>query len=275
MLSEKYIDINTANMTMLLSKLFISTLWLLIARPRAQVMWDIVGQFGGSMKKNITRLFVVVTVLFIAAFWQLYFSARPPLTIDPATLSGDGSVLNYCELPQLDGLGKQAADIPKGNTPGCGYDHFPMPVLTQCTEPLPQGADDIRGLWIGVTGKVGYVERVEQCGARTVITSSGIIHDGGPNLTAGENSDDTEGSVLFVIGDKEYCNRTSASMIWNNKVLEFNVFGFGPIVVKRYKKGQQLVWEYADGSTTYMDRICTLPANKIIPQPRGPRYQLF
>ena len=46
------------------------------------------------------------------------------------------------------------------------------------------------------------------------------------------------------LGDKEYCNRTSASMTWNNKVLEFNVFGFGPILVKRYKKGQQLVWDY-------------------------------
>jgi len=43
MLSEKYIDIKTANMTVLLSKLFIYTLWLLIARPRAQLMWDIVG----------------------------------------------------------------------------------------------------------------------------------------------------------------------------------------------------------------------------------------
>jgi hypothetical protein len=82
-------------------------------------------------------------------------------------------------------------------------------------------------------------------------------------------------TVLFVIGDAEYCNRTSASMTWNNKVLECNVFDFGPIEVKRYTKGQQLVWEYTDGSTTYMDRICILPANKIISQPRGPRYQLF
>ena len=136
------------------------------------------------MKKIIIRLFMVLSVLLVAAFWQLYFSARPPLTIDPVTLSGDGSALNYCELPQLGGLGKRAVDIPKGNTPGCGYDHFPMPVLTQCTEPLPMGADDIRGLWIGVTGKVGHVERVEQCGARTVITSSGLIHDVCPNLTA-------------------------------------------------------------------------------------------
>ena len=107
---------------MLLSKLCIVPSWLLVVCPRVQVMWDIVGEFGGSMKKIITRLFVVLTVLFVAAFWQLYFSARPPLTIDPETLSGDGSTLNYCELPQLDGLGKHAVDIPKGNTPGCGYD---------------------------------------------------------------------------------------------------------------------------------------------------------
>ena len=72
------------------------------------------------MKKIIIRLFMVLSVLLVAAFWQLYFSARPPLTIDPVTLSGDGSALNYCELPQLGGLGKRAVDIPKGNTPGCG-----------------------------------------------------------------------------------------------------------------------------------------------------------
>lgn len=215
----------------------------------------------------------------MAAFWQLYFSSRPPLTTDPATLAGDGSSINYCELPVLDGRGKMSKDIAKGNTPGCGYDHFPMPVLAECTEPLPEGVADIRGLWIGVSGKVGHVERLEQCGRRTIVTSSGIIHDSGPNSTGGENSNDTEGSVLFTIGDKEYCNRTSASMIWNDGVLDFHVFGWGPVVVNRYlhegPDGEQLVWEYADGSTTHMDRICTLPDNQKIPTPRGARYKLF
>jgi hypothetical protein len=218
-------------------------------------------------------------LLIVAAFWQLYFSSRPPLTTDPATLAGDGSSINYCELPVLDGRGKMAKDIAKGNTPGCGYDHFPMPVLAECTEPLPEGVADIRGLWIGVSGKVGHVERLEQCGRRTIVTSSGIIHDSGPNSTGGENSNDTEGSVLFTIGDKEYCNRTSASMIWNDGVLDFHVFGWGPVVVNRYlhegPDGEQLVWEYADGSTTHMDRICTLPDNQKIPTPRGARYKLF
>ncbi len=222
------------------------------------------------------RIVAFLILLFLVAFWQMYFSARPPLTIDPETLAGDGSVLNYCQLPELDGSGLMARDIPKGNTPGCGYDHFPLPILAQCTEPLVEGADDLRGLWIGVSGgHVGHVERVEQCGNRTVVTSSGVIHDYGPNSTAGLNTNDVEGSVVFTIGDREYCGRSSASMLWNHGILDFHAFGWGPVVVRRYREGDQLVWEYIDGSKTYMDRICTLPEDKMNPQPRGPRIALF
>ena len=219
---------------------------------------------------------VLLFLLLVFLVWLAFFSARPPLTTDPATLAGDGSTLNYCDLPVLDGSGKTAVQIPKGNTPGCRYTHFPLPILAQCTEPLPAEADDIRGLWRGVRGgHVGHVERVEQCGSRTVVTSSGIIHDYGPNSTAGLNTDDTEGSVMFTIGDREYCNRTSASMIWEDQILNFYVFGWGPQVVKRYMAGDELVWEYADGSTTHMERLCTLPEDQKIPRPRGPRYSLF
>lgn len=194
---------------------------------------------------------------------------------DAATLAGDGATVNYCELPVLNGAGKLAENIPKGNTPGCGYDHFPLPILAECTEPLVEGADDMRGLWVGIEGKVGHVERVEQCGARTVVTSSGIIHDYGPNSTADLNTDDTEGSVLFTVGDREYCNRTSASMIWNKGVLDFHAFGWGPVVVRRYMDGKQLIWEYVDGSVTRMDRLCQLPEAHKVPRQRGPRFALF
>ena len=64
-------------------------------------------------------------------------------------------------------------------------------------------------------------------------------------------------------------------MIWNNKVLDFHVFGWGPTVVKRYLDDDQLVWEYADGSTTHMDRICSLPEDEKVPAPRGKRFELF
>jgi len=209
-------------------------------------------------------------------FWLAFFSPRPPLAIDPATLAGDGSAIDYCELPALDGSGRRAAQIPKANTPGCAYSHFPLPVLAGCTEPLPKGADDIRGLWLGVAGgHVGHVERIEQCGGRTVVTSSGIIHDYGPNSTSGLNTNDTEGSVLFTIGEREYCMRTSAAMTWRDGVLEFHVFGWGPTVVTRYMDGEQLVWEYADGSITRMARICKLPDEHKVPAPRGRRLALF
>lgn len=228
------------------------------------------------MKKILIALSLVPLGLFLFLFWLMYFSPRPPLMTDLAALAGDGSTVNYCELPVLDGSGAMAADIPKGNTPGCAYTHFPLPILAECTEPLPEGAADLRGLWMGVKGgKVGHIERVEQCGRRTVITAAGIIHDGGPNSTGGGNTNDTEGSVLFTIGDKEYCARSSASMTWNNGVLDFNVLGWGPVVVRRYLEGEQLVWEYADGSTTHMDRICTLPKEHRVPAPRGRRYRLF
>lgn len=227
------------------------------------------------MKKTLVILLGATLTLMAAAFWQLYFSPRPPLTINPEVLAGDGSLLNYCELPILDGSGKVAADLPKGNTPGCGYEHFPLPVLAECTEPLVENAADIRGLWIGVSGKVGHVERVEQCGSRTVITTSGIIHDYGPNSTAQLNTDDTEGAVLFTLGGKEYCPRTSAGFVWQDDVLNFHAFGWGPIVVQRYLEEGQLVWEYADGSITRMQRICTLPDKNKTPAPRGPRYKFL
>ncbi|MEK9821759.1 MAG: hypothetical protein VW840_06280, partial [Gammaproteobacteria bacterium] len=67
------------------------------------------------MKKLIRFLAgvaIALGLLVSTGFWLAFFSERPPLTTDPATLAGDGSVINYCELPMLDGTGKLAADIP-------------------------------------------------------------------------------------------------------------------------------------------------------------------
>ena len=104
------------------------------------------------MKRLIRYILIFIALGMAWLVWLGWFSARPPLMTDPATLAGDGAALNYCELPVLDGSGRRAVDIPKGNTPGCGYDHFPLPILAGCTEPLPSEADDIRGLWLGYPG---------------------------------------------------------------------------------------------------------------------------
>ena len=228
------------------------------------------------MRRLIKYILTVIALGMAWLVWLGWFSARPSLMTDTATLVGDGSALNYCELPVLDGSGRRAVDIPKGNTPGCGYAHFPLPILAACTEPLPPEADDIRGLWRGVSGgHVGHVERVEQCGNRVVVTAAGLIHDYGPNSTGGLNTNDTEGSVLFTLSGKEHCMRTSASMIWEDKILNFYVFGWGPRVVRRYRDGEELIWEYVDGSVTRMERLCTLPEGNKVPKPRGRRLELF
>ena len=65
-----------------------------------------------------------------------------------------------------------------------------------------------------------------------------------------------------------------ATLEGDGSVLNFYAFGWGPLAVKRYRDGDQLVWEYADGSTTRMGRICNLPDKHRVPVPRGARYSL-
>ena len=255
--------------------------WLQSNWPVARALYTLIDSCpeGATRMRTlfrwIKRGFMLLLLTISGLIWLVFFSARPTATMDPAVLAGNGSALNYCELQILDNSGKRAIDIPKGNTPGCGYTRFPMPILSECTESLPEGAADIRGLWRGISGKVGHVERVEQCGERVVVTSSGIIHDMGPNATAGLTSNDTEGGVFFTLGDSQYCPRTSAGVKWEQGVLNFRLLGWGPVVVKRYLDGDNLVWEYADGSTTRMERLCSLPDVHKHPAPRGLRIKLF
>jgi hypothetical protein len=83
-----------------------------------------------------------------------------------------------------------ADDIPVAHTPlrSGGYGRtFPPPVLETCTEPLVEGAPDLRGIWkvIDHNGKppentsrfYTYAERIEQCGNRIVDMGGGTIAD--------------------------------------------------------------------------------------------------
>jgi hypothetical protein len=60
------------------------------------------------IKKILIALVVVPLCLFLFLFWLGYLSSRPPLTTDPATLAGDGSTLNYCDLPELPPISPRA-----------------------------------------------------------------------------------------------------------------------------------------------------------------------
>ena len=83
-----------------------------------------------------------------------------------------------------------ANEIPVAHTPSGGYgEHFPPLILGNCTEPLVDGAPDLRGIWKTVSATRGgepvpsddrlmsYTERIEQCGNRIVDCGGGTIAD--------------------------------------------------------------------------------------------------
>lgn len=95
------------------------------------------------------------------------------------------------------GNGVFADDIPVAHTPSGGYGNtFPPPVLERCTEPLVEGAPDLRGIWKAIRverdGELmpgsdrlyHWVERIEQCGNRIVDMGGGTIADGRADGTA-------------------------------------------------------------------------------------------
>ena len=76
-------------------------------------------------------LLAIMTVLLIGLLFYAFLIPRPADTTDPAVFLQDGRSVNYCDLPELDGSGKSANEIPKSYTPGCSYTTIPMPILAE------------------------------------------------------------------------------------------------------------------------------------------------
>ena len=206
--------------------------------------------------KVLLVIVAVVVVTPIAALGVLFALSRPVDTTEARVFAGDGRALDYCDLPELSGRGSSADDIPVAYTPGCGWEgEWPMPVLADCTEPLGPGVADLRGLWQGTTGAVGHVERIEQCGDRVIVTSSGIIHDMRADGTLAHGAND--------VGAR--CMRIFAAAGWVDGALTLRPFGQGLVTVTRRLEGDEVVWEYPAIGTTRMRRICSVPG----PRPEG------
>ena len=191
----------------------------------------------------------------------LLFYPRPENLTPTHIYLGSEQSINYCELPVLDGSGLLADDFPKGHTPNCGYEVFPKPILAGCTEPLQEGATDMRGLWIETRndGTIGHMERIEQCGNRYVVTAAGVVHDMTTDgLLTGASNDVRP----LSIGPLNLCIRTSATTEWIEGRLQFEALGLVPVVT-RYMEDGQLKWEYPSRGLTTMDRICELPRHQL------------
>ena len=194
-------------------------------------------------------LFGVMAVFVCGLLVYAFALPRPADTTDPAIFLQNGGSLNYCELPVLDDSGKSSNDIPKAYTPNCGYESIPMPILAECTEPLAEGVVDMRGLWLGVSGRVGHLERIEQCGNRVVVTAHGIIHDFR-----------TDGSLKNGAQDVgAACNNFNTAIHFDEEgVMVFRLFDLFDTVF-REMRDDEMIFTFIDGTEIRTQRICSYP----------------
>jgi hypothetical protein len=154
----------------------------------------------------------------------------------------------------------QAVDIPVAHTPPGGYGStLPAPVLAGCTEPLVEGAPDLRGTWdvieVEVDGAAapadhpvyGHVERVEQCGDRLVVTAGGVIHD--------MRCDGTVEHGVHDVAQLDYETAISVVATYEDGVHVLRPVGI-PVEVTRRRAGDDMIWSYP-GFTARLRRRAT------------------
>lgn len=140
-----------------------------------------------------------------------------------------------------------AQEIEIAKTPQGGWKVMPGLVLANCTEPLVDGAPDLRGTWRAVDVQVNgveapkemplwsHVERIEQGGNRICIATSGVIHDMYCDGTLENGVNDVSHDFVTPI-------RVAAT--YENNVHVLRPEGFSGIEVTRQLDGDAMIWCY-------------------------------
>jgi len=141
------------------------------------------------------------------------------------------------EIPELDGSGPKAADIPLDHTkPDASWNVWAPRTLDGCREPLAGGAPDLRGVWECYEGRMkGHVERVEQAGNRITITTGGLVHDMFCDGTIENGQEDVAG-----IGGR----RIVVAATYEDGVHKLRPFDKKVVAVTRRLDGHEMVWRY-------------------------------
>ena len=150
-----------------------------------------------------------------------------------------------------------ADDIPVAKTPAGYWKTMPEPILADCNEPLALGVTDMRGLWkayrVEAGGKpseqgIDHVERVEQCGNRVIVVSSGVTHDMRCDGSYENGVNDVSGRGEMPI---------SVAATFEDGVHTLRPKGMPGITVTRQIIDGELVWSYPPNRVTWMRRIET------------------
>jgi hypothetical protein len=154
------------------------------------------------------------------------------------------------------------SEVPTAHTPPGGYgDEMPPPILAGCTEPRLARAPDLAGTWKVVDAiSAGeplprehpiwsHVERIEQAGARVVVTSSGVIHD----MVADGTYEHGVNDVMAV----DLSTPISVAATFEDGVLVLRPRDVPDVEVRRWREGDQLVWAFHTLFTARMERVET------------------
>ena len=165
-----------------------------------------------------------------------------------------------------------SSSAPTAFTPAGGYGdtslsryerELPAPILGD-DEALDSGVPDLRGTWKvaellvnGVTAPAdhhlwAHVERIEQSGNRVIVVGGGVIHDF-------DSCDGTLENGLHDVMAIDFSTPLQVAASFDDGVLVMRPHGM-PVEVRRWREGEQLVWEYSIAFTARLDRIASLPS---------------
>jgi haloalkane dehalogenase len=152
--------------------------------------------------------------------------------------------------------GLTADDIAVAHTPPGYWTTMPAPVLEACTEPLVEGAVDMRGLWKVVESHangepsermLGGVQRIEQCGNRVIVAGGGVTHD--------MRCDGTYENGVNDIGERSSGGRSIiVAASFENGVHVLRPKGIN-ITVEREMVDGDLVWRYGPVMVLRLERV--------------------
>jgi hypothetical protein len=154
-------------------------------------------------------------------------------------------------------------EIPVAHTPPGGFgDTFPEPVLAGCTEPIVEGAPDLRGLWRAVRAEragvpvagddpiLAYVERIEQCADRIIDMGGGTIADA--------RADGTEEGGVHDVSAFDFSTPIHVIATYENDAFILRPVGIPGIEVTRRLDAQgRMVWTRPDlgGLVVTLERV--------------------
>ncbi len=150
-----------------------------------------------------------------------------------------------------------ADDIPVAKTPPGYWDTMPPPVLGDCAEPLSENAIDMRGHWKVVEStangqpserQLGQIQRIEQCGNRVIVASSGVTHD--------MRCDGTYENGVNDIGARALGGRKiSVAATFEDGVHILRPKGMPQMTVERELKDGDLIWRYGPTAVLRLERV--------------------